>query len=195
MKKYDIEIGWWCTTTIRIGKGDYQNIIKGDGSIAEEACCPLDAAYKETFSNYIATVVRIARPFMVNFEDDYHLSGGCYCPLHLEKFAKREGKYYSREELQTIFNSKTKEAYRLRDSWGKISKDSLAGLAASVREKVDQIAPETRLCLCQGGESEREGNFTEDVVKAFAGNTRPMVRVFGSSYFSDDPLNVPRSIF
>jgi hypothetical protein len=192
---YDIEIGWWCTTTIRIGKGKFQTIIRADGSIAREACCPLDTEYRETFSDYVSTTVQIARPFMVNSEDDLHLSGGCFCPLHLEEFAKRENRYYSREELQTIFQSKTAESYRLRVTWGELSRDSLVSIAVSVREKVDRIAPETRLCLCQSYASEREGNFTEAVAKAFAGKTRPMVRVFGTTYFSDDPLDLPRSIF
>jgi hypothetical protein len=195
LKHYDIEVGWWCTTTIRIGKGPFQSIIRADGGIVEEACCPLDLDYKRTFSDYVATVVDIARPFMINFEDDFHLNGGCYCPLHLEKFAKREGKYYSREELQKMFQEKTKESYNLREAWGKLSRDSLAGLASSVREKVDKVEPVTRLCLCQSGASERDGNFTEAVAKAFAGNTRPMVRVHGSSYASDDPVDIPRSIF
>ncbi|MFC2126349.1 hypothetical protein ACFLU5_16270, partial [Bacteroidota bacterium] len=47
LASYDIEIGWWCTTTIRIGKGEFQSIIRGDGSIAHEACCPLDTDYRE----------------------------------------------------------------------------------------------------------------------------------------------------
>ena len=192
---YDIEIGWWCVTTIRIGNGKFQNIIRSDGSVAQEACCPLDFEYRETFSNYVATVVQIAKPFWINFEDDFHLSGGCFCPLHLEEFAKREGRYYSREELQTIFASKTSDSFKLQQSWDRLSRDSLADLAASVREKIDQIAPETRLCLCQSGASERDGNFTEAVTTAFAGKTRPVVRVFGSSYFSDNPIEVPQSIF
>ncbi len=195
LRDYDVEIGWWCVTTIRIGEGKFQNIIRGDGSIAKEACCPLDQAYKNQFSDYVSEVVKIARPFWINFEDDFHLSGGCFCPLHLKEFAKREGKYYSREELQTLFASKTPESYKLHEAWGKLKRDSLAGLAASVREKVDEIAPETRLCLCQSGASERDGNFTEAVTKAFAGNTRPALRVFGSSYLSDEPLSLPHSIF
>jgi len=191
----DIEIGWWCTTTIRIGKGQFQSIIRADGSIAEEACCPLDLNYRTTFSNNIATVVQIARPFLVNFEDDFHLNGGCFCPLHLNEFAKRVNRYYSREELQSVFHLKTPENDQLLQAWGELGRDSLAGLAASVRESVDEITPETRLCLCQSGASERDGNFTEAVTKAFAGKTRPIVRVFGSSYFSDDPLNIPKTIF
>jgi len=195
LSKYDIEVGWWCTTTIRIGKGKFQSIVRANGTFAEEACCPLDSEYRNTFSEYVSSVVEIARPFMVNFEDDYHLSGGCYCPLHLTEFAKKEGKNYTREELQAIFQDNTPESYRILKSWGELSRDSLAGLAASVRKKVDAIAPDTRLCLCQSGASEREGNFTEAVAKAFAGKTRPMVRVYGSSYFSDDPLNLPGAIF
>ncbi len=192
---YDIEIGWWCTTTIRIGNGLFQGIIKEDGSRVEESPCPLDQEYKDTFSDYVATVVKIAHPFMVNFEDDYHLNYGCFCPLHLEEFRKRQNRYYSREELRSILNEKIPENYKLQQAWGELKRDSLAGLAASVREKVDQIAPETRLCLCQSFASERDGNFTEAVTQAFAGKTRPIVRVFGASYFSDNSLDLPKKIF
>ncbi len=195
LANYDVEIGWWCVTTIRIGKGPFQSIVRADGSVANEACCPLDADFRKTFSEYIGTVVEIAQPFWINFEDDYHLSGGCYCPLHLDEFAKREKRYYTRDELVAIMKKKTPEAKRLRHAWGELSRDSLAGLAASVRTRVDQIAPETRLCLCQSGNDEREGNFTEAVTLAFAGNTRPAVRAHGSSYFSDSPLDLPKTVF
>ena len=195
LAEYDIEIGWWCTTTIRIGKGDFQSIVRIDGSQAQEACCPLDHDYRETFSDYVAAVVQIARPFWINFEDDFHMNNGCYCPRHLEEFAQRERQYYSREELQTIFPAKTSESYRLRHAWGELSRDSLALLAASVREKVDQLAPETRLCLCQSEANDRDGDFTEAVTLAFAGRTRPVVRLFGSTYFSDNPLEIPHAVF
>ncbi len=36
LAEYDIEIGWWCTTTIRIGKGEFQSIVRIDGSQAQE---------------------------------------------------------------------------------------------------------------------------------------------------------------
>ncbi len=192
---HHIDIGWWCTTTIRIGKGDFQSIIRLDGTTAQEACCPLDPDYKRVFSDYVATVVRIARPFWINFEDDFHMNNGCYCPRHLKAFSNREKRTYSREELQHLLNEPSAEGYRLRQAYGDLNRDSLASLAAAVREQVDQIAPETRLCLCQSGASERDGDFTEAVTRAFAGNTRPAVRLFGSSYFSDNPLDIPKSVF
>ena len=193
---YDIEIGWWCVTTIRIGNGRFQSIIREDGSIVKDSPCPLDQNYRDNFSNYIATVVQIARPFWINFEDDYHLSKGCFCPMHLAEFGKRQNRYYSRKELVTILHANTAESFRLQHAWGELKRDSLAGLATSVREKVDQIAPETRLCLCQNvAGNEQDGNCTEAVTQAFAGNTRPVVRVQGTSYFSDNPLDIPQSIF
>lgn len=193
---HDIEIGWWCVTTIRIGNGRFQGIIREDGSLVTESPCPLDRDYRNIFSDYVATVVQIAKPFWINFEDDYHLGGGCFCPLHLEEFGKRQGRFHSREELQGILHSNTRENLRLRQAWGELSRDTLAGLAASVREKVDRIAPETRLCLCQSVRwNEHDGNCTEAVTKAFAGNTRPVVRVQGTSYFSDNPLDIPQSVF
>ncbi|MGV8135730.1 MAG: hypothetical protein AB2L20_10985 [Mangrovibacterium sp.] len=195
LQRCDIEIGWWCTTTIRIGKGKFQSIIRGDGSIALEACCPLDPDYRETFSRYVAAVVQIAKPFMVNFEDDYHLSNGCYCPFHLNEFAGRKNHDYTREELQRIFQADTFESKQLQKEWNELKRDSLAMLAASVREKVDQTEPDTRLCLCQSGANDRDGDFTEAVTKAFAGKTRPAVRVYGTSYFSDDPLTIPQAMF
>lgn len=191
----DVEIGWWCVTTIRIGKGPFQSIVRLDGSIANEACCPLDTDYQRTFSDYVATVVRIAKPFWINFEDDYHLNGGCFCPRHLEEFSRRQGKFYSREALQEIFRSDSPDRYEMKEAWGALSRNSLAALATSVREAVDKIAPETRLCLCQSGASERDGNFTQDVTQAFAGKTRPAVRVHGSSYFSDTPQDIPKTVF
>ncbi len=191
----DVEIGWWCATTIRIGKGSFQSIVRADGSIAEEACCPLDPQYSSTFSNYIASVVEIARPFWINFEDDFHLNGGCYCERHLDLLAKRVGRHYTREQLLAAQNEKTSESEKLVRAWGEVCRDSLAGLAAAVRRKVDQIAPETRLCLCESGSSERDGNFTEAVTRAFAGSTRPVVRVHGSSYFSDHSLDIAKTLF
>jgi hypothetical protein len=83
----------------------------------------------------------------------------------------------------------------LRRSWAELSRDTLAGFARLVREKVDKVAPETRISLCQAGVSDFDGDFTEAVTRAFAGNTRPMVRLYGSSYSSDEPVSLPGSIF
>jgi len=200
---YDIEVGWWCAPSLRSGFHEsFQYITDIDGSVSNLSVCPLDPLFREVFSDNVATVVRIARPFMVQFEDDYelswhppHIKFGCFCPHHLAEFSKRQNKDYSREELTEIFRTVTPESIVLRRAWAELSRDSLAGLASLIREKIDRIAPETRISLCQSGMADFDGNFTEAVAKAFAGNTRPMVRLYGSSYSSDEAVSLPEIIF
>lgn len=200
---HDIEVGWWCAPSLRSGSGaPFQNITDLTGDVIKVSLCPLDPKYMEDFSNNVATVVKISKPFMVQFEDDYELSWqppevkfGCFCPLHLDEFAKRQNKYYSREELANIFKEVTPESIRLRRAWAELSRDTLANLAALIRKKVDNIAPETRLSLCQSAVSDFDGDFTEAVTSAFAGKTKPAVRLYGSSYGSDHPQSLPNTVF
>ncbi|MDD4189860.1 MAG: hypothetical protein PHI28_00895 [Mangrovibacterium sp.] len=203
LEPHGIEVGWWCAPSLRSGKGGaFQYITDLSGIVSETSPCPLDPGFREVFSDYVATVVRIARPFMVQFEDDYELSWqppsvrfGCFCPFHLAEFSKRQGRSYSREQLMGIFRTVTPESMALRRSWAVLSRDSLASLAALIRQKVDRIAPETRISLCQSGMADFDGDFTEMVTRAFAGNTRPVVRLYGTSYSSDDAQSLPENIF
>lgn len=202
LANHNIEVGWWCAPSLRSGKGPFQYITDIDGSVSETSPCPLGSQFKEVFSENVATVVRIAHPFMIQFEDDYELSWqppsvkfGCFCPLHLAEFAKRQKQNYSREELANIFSQVNTKSMSLRRVWAEMSRDSLVNLAALIREKVDRIAPETRISLCQSGSADFDGDFTEAVTRAFAGKTRPAVRLYGSSYSSDDAATLPATIF
>ncbi len=200
LASYDIEIGWECSTTIKQGPGvPYQYITGLDGRVSEISFCPLDPDFREILSNNISTVVSIANPFMIIMEDDYtlrHAGGfGCFCSLHLAEFAKRQQHHYSREELYEIFSKVTPKGVRLRRAWADLSRDSLASLASLIRQKVDRIAPETRIMLCQSGNADFEGDFTEAVTRAFAGKTRPAVRLYGTDYGHDHAERLPETIF
>ena len=200
----NIEVGWWCAPALRSGKSSHQSIVGINGIIAENSCCPLDPDFRQVFSKNIASVASIARPFMIQFEDDFEVSNqppgvrfGCFCPLHLAEFSRREQKNYSRNELEQFFTLQptTPKIIELRRSWAVLSRDSLVGLAHSIRKEVDVVAPETRLSLCQSGVADFDGDFTKDVTQAFAGNTRPAVRLYGTSYGSDDAQSLPSTIF
>ena len=201
MAPHGIEVGWWCAPSFKSGKGTYQNITSIDGTVSEISSCPLDADFREIFSDNVAVVAEIAKPFMIQFEDDYELSNhigvpfGCFCPLHLEKFAQKQNRHYSREELLEIFSEVTPESIRLRRAWAELSCESLTDFAALVRKKVDAVAPETRMALCQSGCADFDGDMTGPVAKAFAGKTRPAVRLYGSSYSSDNGARLPHEIF
>lgn len=202
LAKHDIEIGWWCAPTLRMGAGaPFQYITGIDGSVSNTTPCPLDSAFQNTFSNYVQTVVRIARPSIIQFEDDYELSWqppisfGCFCPLHLDAFSKITGKNYTREELMTIFKTVTSESIKLRKAWAALSKESLIQLAKSVRNKIDAVAPETRISLCQSGMADFDGDFTKDLTQALAGKTRPLTRLYGTNYSSFEDISLPQTVF
>ncbi|NLP09448.1 hypothetical protein GX408_03520, partial [bacterium] len=96
LKRYNLEVGWWCAPSLRSGfKKGFQYITDLYGTVSETTPCPLCPDFCAEFSENVATVVRIARPFMVQFEDDYELSWqppsvrfGCFCPHHLAAFAQ-----------------------------------------------------------------------------------------------------------
>jgi len=199
LSSYDIEIGWECSATIKQGPGvPYQKLTGIDGKVSEISFCPLGQDFKKTFSGNICTVVSVAHPFLINIEDDYtlgHAGFGCFCPLHLAEFAKRQQHNYSREDLYNIFSQVNPESIRLRRAWAELCCDSLTELAAFIRKDVDKIAPETRICLLQSGSADFYGDFTEPVTRAFAGKTRPAVRLYGTDYGHDNAERLPEIIF
>lgn len=203
LRPYNISIGWWCAPSIRSGYDSrFQYITDLSGLVSNTTPCPLDPVFREEFSDNMALVIDIAKPFAVQFEDDYelswqppHVNFGCFCPLHLAEFSKRQEQVFTREELLELFKKSDTRTMALRKIWAELSRDTLAEFAKLVREKVDKVAPETRISLCQSSVADFDGDFTEAVTRAFAGNTRPMVRLYGSSYSSDEPVSLPASIF
>ncbi len=201
LRGHDIRLGWWNTLTLKTGPGEYQRIVNIGGEAVPTSTCPLDEGYRERFSNDVALVARLAEPVLIVFEDDFglncHRGHACFCDLHLRAFAERVGRFYSREELRRLFAEDTSpEAIPLRLEWAAMSRDSLAGLAARTRQAVDRETPWMPMGSMQPGCADLDGDTTEAVARAFAGpNHRPFVRLFGTSYCSDDAFALPKNIF
>ncbi|MGZ9586600.1 hypothetical protein [Paenibacillus marinisediminis] len=192
-----IEVGWWCAPSLSIeplpseGESPAQKIVGIDGAVSKGGYCPLDEQFIASMGAYMQTIVKRGRPPYIFIEDDYEVSNqgvvrfGCFCPLHMKRFSELVGKEVSREELEALFGSGGDQAVEYRKVWAGLMKDSLVELASSMRRSVDEIAPETRMALCQSYVCDLDGDFTEDVAKALAGGTKPLVRLFGSDYSSD----------
>ena len=204
---YGIEIGWWCLPSLKTGPSPYQPIVDITGKASPISTCPLTGKFAEDFGRRIKLVARIARPSMILLEDDYQLSNhpgfklGCFCPAHLKKFAGYAGKEYSREELYELFTAKPLKAVELRRLWAQMSHDTMVELSGKLRRDLDQIAPETRMWLCEPGTTDLDGNLSQDVPLALAGNnTRPAIRIFGTQYGSCDtgrdiPANLAHTMY
>ena len=199
----DVEISWWVVPTLRGGRyRPFQHIADCDG-FESYASCPIDGRFREDFSSKVAACARRARPAVIFFEDDFTLSNhgglnamkGCFCPLHMAEFARRTGQALSAKEVAELFRRPTAANAPLRQAFAEVSRDSLAGLAAAVRTALDAVDPSIRVCLCQSGLVDLDGDSTEAVARAFAGGTRPMVRVYGAAYFDENaPMTLPGTL-
>ncbi|MFC5401563.1 hypothetical protein [Cohnella soli] len=205
-----MEIGWWCAPSLTLGpdadrmEADsprIQHLVGIDGTVSQSACCPIDPDYQLLFSSYVRTITKKARPSIILFEDDYRLSCnygvdfGCFCPRHLEQFSSRIGRQTSREELEALFSTGGEQAVEYRRLWAELMRDSLVELATRLRSTVNEIAPDTRMALCQPGMSDFDGDMTGPVARAFAGTTKPLVRLWGTSYRSDNADSLPEITF
>lgn len=206
----DMEIGWWCAPTLSLGPDmdlmnadslSLQHIVGIDGTVSHSGCCPIDPDYQRLFRSYVRTIVERARPSIILFEDDYRLSHnygvayGCFCPRHLERFSAKIGKQVSREELSALFSAGGEQAVEYRRLWAELMRDSLVELAARLRSTVNEVAPDTRMALCQPGMSDFDGDTTGPVARAFAGTTKPLVRLWGTSYRFDNADTFPDITF
>ena len=199
----DVQIGWWCDPTFHACPSEpWQRIMDCDGNRAE-AICPLDAGHTADFARKLCAGLRIGRPNPIFIEDDFTLSNhgglnamkGCFCPLHMKAYEKKVGRAYSPKEVAEMFRRPTKANEPLRQAWADISRESLVGFAAAVRREIDKVAPETRVCQCQSGFVDIDGDSTEAVARAWAGRNRPLSRLFGAGYWDENPpMNVAANV-
>jgi len=195
-----VKIGWWCEPTFVCGTEEKgQRIMDCDGNRAD-AICPMDEQAADDWCAKMTAGLRIAHPYLVFIEDDYTLSNhgglnamkGCFCPLHLAEYAKRVGRRYEAKEIAALFRHPTDANAPLRKAFADLSRDSLVGFARKIRAAVDAVDPTTRVCLCQSGFVDVDGDSTEAIARALAGGTRPMVRIFGAGYYNEnEPSALP----
>ena len=199
----DVKIGWWCDPTFHAADSEpWQRIMDCDGNITGSVC-PLDEGHAADFARKLCTGLRIAHPDPIFIEDDFTLSNhggmnamkGCFCPLHMKSYEKKTGRAFTPIEVATMFRKPTRANEHLRQAWADMSRESLVWFAARVRREIDKVAPETRVCQCQSGFVDIDGDSTEAVARAWAGRTRPLVRLFGAGYWDENPpVNVAANI-
>ncbi len=197
----DISCGWWHTLVLKSGPTPgLTRVVREDGTEAPFSTCPLDPEYRRRFAHDVATVLKICKPAFLLTEDDFgmncHGGPGCYCKYHLEEFAKREGRYYSREELHELFSSHQVESRELLRRFQALQKDSLVVFAKAIRAAADEVMPELPIGYDQPGCSARDGDCVEAVARALAGEkTTPWVRFCGADYCAEYISRIPARLF
>lgn len=195
---HDITLGWWCGLTIKSGvTPEFTRMIKADGTEAPFSSCPADPNFRNRFASDVARFARIAKPAFICFEDDYGIAasvsvGGCFCKHHLEEFAKRQGRMYTREELVEIFSKETDDAFAIERAWRQLRRDTLVNFSEAIRKEVDKESPEVPMGLNQPGGADVDGDCTESIIQALAGDKHmPFTRLCGTFYCGGETKAIP----
>lgn len=188
------EVGLWTNSFGHGGSLDdpsfyhgYQNIVPMNGQISTDSFCPLDEGFQDVFARWISALAGTGAK-LIMLDDDYRLgyrgSGelGCFCPLHLAKISELLGENVTREALvEKAFDGGPN---RYRDAWLKVCGDSMLDFAKMLRCAVDAVDPSVRLGHCAVLDTwDMDGVDSIQLSKAFAGNTKPFLRLIGAAYW------------
>ena len=130
----------------------FQTMVDKNGKVSELVACPLDTNWKEYYLHQVETYVKEIKPEVLWIEDDFRLHnhppldwGGCFCPLHMQEFAKRIGKEETREEF--VANLSKGEPSIERKAWLDFSFECMDGLAKEIAQTVKRANPYTHIGL------------------------------------------------
>lgn len=185
-----LSVGVWIST---LGHGcdarvnrPYQRIIGTDGRDKNDSFCPMDEAFSKELCDYIRDIGR-TKPDLILLDDDYRLGArdgwvGCCCPLHLQAVSDILGYSVCRTDIE---NSLVGKPNAVRSAWMQANGDSLLHLAKTMRHALDEVDPRIRMGHCAVMDTwDIDGVDSIRLAKAFAGNTKPILRLIGAPYWS-----------
>ena len=185
-----MEIGWWNSPTITIGKGGpFQMMVGGDGREATHAVCPLEKGFRDAVARRVKKFAAVVKPWAIMFEDETHFGWQrdvkkltCYCPLHLKDVSGRVGREVSREELVAACERPADGNLALRSAFAASMRDTMRVFGRELRAAVDEVSPMTRMGMCVQSDFERDGDAMIVFAREIAGGGRPFVRNAASLY-------------
>ena len=157
-----------------------------DGRVSG-AVCPLDPEMRRVLHANVRDIARAGAKFIL-MDDDYVQSArgflGCACSNHLSRVAARLGRAaVTREELKSAYTGKPNA---LRTAFLDVSGEVAVELAKELRRTVDAVNPKIGMGICASYTHwDVEGCDLPELVKAFAGETRPFLRVSGAPYWKN----------
>ena len=160
----DMSVNPW-VTTVHVARGRKKpqdltfRLMVGENGVASPiTACPLCPQWQELLNGWFARIAAEVAPTAIWVEDDWRLHnhgldmgwGGCFCNEHLRLFSERIGiPDISREKLLqeiTVNNN-----LKWRDTWLKLSEETMRQPAQTMEETVHKANPDVRLglmCAC-----------------------------------------------
>ena len=150
------------TTTFHVARGrrlkpgqDFRLMVGETGSEAHITACPLCEKWQKYICETFAYMCREIKPTALWVEDDWRLHnhepemkyGGCFCDLHLSRFAKMIGRESVTREALLENILAPGQPHTWRSVWMELCRDTLLEPAVKLRNAVQKASPSTRLAL------------------------------------------------
>lgn len=191
LKKNGYEVGVWGWSFIIEGEADSFTRIKSlDGKFSDETYrCPLDPEFREFVGNYVAELAKTGVDIIL-FDDDYNLAFwrgniACGCELHMSRIQEILGEEITNEDFKARVLTGRKNKYR--DAYLAVNREALEGFARHIRKSVDKVNPHIRVGVCSCMNWDADGISPVEISRVFAGNTKPLLRLIGATYWPTQP--------
>lgn len=157
----ELSINPW-TTTFHVARGrrlkpgqDFNLMVGETGAVARITACPLCPNWQKYICDQFASFAKRIDPVAIWIEDDWRLHnhepemayGGCFCPLHLQRFEAMVGERGLTREAVLEAILKPGQPHPWREKWIELWGQSLVEPAQRMRETVAAANPNTRLGL------------------------------------------------
>ena len=169
---------------------DSMKITTLEGNAQGGAVCPLDPKLRRALIDNVRDIARAGAKFIL-MDDDYVQSArglvGCSCPNHLARVAAKCGRQrVTCEDVKAAF---TGAPNAVRTAYLDVTGEVAVELARELRRVVDEVNPAVGMGLCASYTHwDVEGCDLLELVGAFAGKGRKVLRISGAPYWANAKL-------
>ena len=194
LREEGFDPGVWTTT---LGWGDVRNEdfhrkfedcvrVTSYGGSTSDAVCVLDEKFTQFLEQNMIDFVR-AGARLILLDDDLVLSVRpgltCACDKHLQLFAERTGREWTREDIRALFRGAPSPE---RTAWMDLTGETIMDFCRRLRHAVDSVDPTVRMGLCASyTHYDLDGFDMKELVRLLAGEgNRPYLRLSGATYWA-----------
>ena len=132
---------------------NFTTMVDYDGTECELVACPLCENWRAYYKEFYQYLLREIEPDTIWVEDDFRLHnhghlqyGGCFCKLHMQRYNKKLGTNYTREEFTDLLFRKTCDE-NVRNAWLDVSRETMTDLAEFLGKTVKEVGLNTKVGL------------------------------------------------
>lgn len=194
-KSHGFEMGAWILSSLFADDNEFDAQIGDSGKSRDRWRCIADERLLAIQEMYAKRFAKMGIDLLM-YDDDFHFGygatdsvPGCFCKNHRRLFEMKYGDRLEFDHIKQEFWKESENEYR--EAWLSLTGETLENFAKRMRAAVNEVNSDVRIGFCANAPDYwKNGTTVERICRAFAGETRPFVRLIGAPYhdfFADYP--------